>query len=52
MKISRIKIFCIMFLLLFVMLITAVFGDGIKLYMTNSVSNVKCDTIIFIEVMS
>ncbi|MBE6150843.1 MAG: hypothetical protein E7162_03370 [Firmicutes bacterium] len=45
MKISRIKILCIMFLLLFVMLITAVFGDGIKLYMTNSVSNVNDEVI-------
>ena len=45
MKISRIKILCIMFLLLFVMLITAVLGDSIKLYMTSSVVNVTEDII-------
>lgn len=44
MKVSRIKILCIIFLLLFVMLVTAVFGDSIKLYMTNNISGINKDT--------
>ena len=38
MRISRIKILCIMFFLLFVMLISVLFGDSIKGYITNDIN--------------